>query len=83
MNAAEELQRALVRLAAAGGRPRCGDWSETSPWLADDPRLRELAAKWCAGCPVIVECDAAAVENKERFGVWGGRDRTKRERKGN
>jgi len=34
------------------------------------------AASWCVGCSVLTECGAAADEHCERFGVFGGRDRT-------
>lgn len=78
MTATEELTMALVKLASEGRRPACGDWRENNPWLSDDPRLRAMAARWCRGCPVLELCGAAAVERKERFGVWGGRDRTPR-----
>jgi WhiB family redox-sensing transcriptional regulator len=30
------------------------------------------AKKLCAGCPVRQECLEYALENGERFGVWGG-----------
>lgn len=76
------LTMALVKLASEGARPRCGDWTENNPWLSEDARLRGMAARWCAGCVVLAECDAAAVENRERFGVWGGRDRTPRRKGG-
>lgn len=62
MTAAEQLTRALVELATQGRRPRCGE-----------PGGHEL---WCTGCPVLVECGAAADEHDERFGVFGGTDRT-------
>lgn len=26
----------------------------------------------CARCPVVADCLASAMENNERFGVWGG-----------
>lgn len=26
----------------------------------------------CTGCPVVAECGQYALENDERFGVWGG-----------
>lgn len=26
----------------------------------------------CATCPVTVECRTYAIENRERFGIWGG-----------
>lgn len=72
------LTAALVKAAAQGIRPRCGDWRDNNPWLSDDARLRLIAARWCGDCPLIVECGAAAKENKESFGVWGGKDRTRR-----
>ncbi len=45
-------------------------------WLSDDPDLHAAAAKACKDCPVIKLCRAAAADSRERFGVWGGRDRT-------
>ncbi len=45
-------------------------------WLSDDASDRAQAASWCVGCPVLVECGAAADEHGERFGTWGGTDRT-------
>jgi hypothetical protein len=32
----------------------------------------------CEGCPVIMECWSAAVARDERWGVWGGVDRSPR-----
>ena len=74
--AAEALTRALVDLAAHGRRPRCGEPGGHELWCSDDPTDRALAARWCAGCAVLVECAAAADEHGERFGVFGGTDRT-------
>lgn len=74
----QALTDALLRMADDGQRPRCGDWNEDNPWLADDPGLRAMAARWCEGCPVLAECDQAAKEMKASHGVWGGRDVTKR-----
>ena len=76
MTAAEALTRALVSLAAHGRRPRCGEPGGHELWLSDDATERAQAATWCAGCPVLVECAAAADEHDERFGVFGGVDRT-------
>ncbi len=50
-------------------------------WLSDDATDRALAARWCTGCAVLTECGAAADEHDERFGAWGGRDRTAATRK--
>lgn len=38
----------------------------------------ELALKICERCPVTSECLEAALENDERFGVWGGTTETYR-----
>lgn len=76
MTAAEQLTRALVSLATEGRRPRCGEAGSHEMWLSDDATDRAQAASWCVGCPVLVECGAAADEHGERFGVFGGRDRT-------
>ncbi len=75
--AAERLTRALVDLADHGRRPRCGEPGGHEMWLSDDATERALAARWCTGCEVLTECGAAADENDEKFGVFGGRDRTR------
>ena len=77
----QTLTAALLKMADNGERPRCGDWNDNNPWVSDDPRLRAMAARWCAGCPILGECAQAAQEMKATFGVWAGRDRTQRERK--
>ncbi len=76
MTAAEQLTRRLVDLATEGRRPRCGEAGSHGLWLSDDATDRAQAATWCAGCPVMAECGAAADEHDERFGVFGGTDRT-------
>ena len=78
----EDLTAALVKLATEGQRPRCGDAETHDFWTSDDQGERELAATWCAGCPILRQCAAAG--ESESHGVWGGVDvslmRTKRER---
>ena len=54
--------------------PCAGPWDGDSPWLSDDPDERRWAARLCAGCPAITECYEAG--ELEKFGVWGGVDRT-------
>jgi hypothetical protein len=76
MTAAEQLTRALVDLATEGRRPRCGEPGGHELWCSDDAADRAQAARWCTGCPVLDECGAAADEHDERFGVFGGVDRT-------
>jgi len=63
-------------MASAGGRPPCGEWGNHAVWLSEDAQLRTLAVRWCQPCPLLDLCDAAATEDREAFGVWGGRDRT-------
>lgn len=72
--AAERLTQALIRLTEAGIRPRCGEPGADELWLSEDAEDRAQAARWCAGCPVLAECAAAAGELKACFGVWAGRD---------
>lgn len=74
--AQQHLTAALVRLASEGRCPPCGSWRESNPWVSDEPQERAQAALWCRGCPVLLECGEAADEMGERFGVWGGIDRT-------
>jgi len=76
MTAAERLTRRLVDLAAHGERPRCGEPGGHELWCSDDATDRAQAASWCAGCAVLVECGGAADEHDEKFGVFGGVDRT-------
>lgn len=38
----------------------------------------DRAKEVCADCPVTVECLTYALEQDERFGVWGGRDENER-----
>ncbi len=78
MTPVDLLTRALVDLATKGQRPRCGDPATHDYWTSDQQAEREQAACWCAGCPVLDECHAAAAANGERFGVWAGVDRTMR-----
>lgn len=63
-------------------------------WMADgvcaqtDPELffpdkggaTKEAKRVCGGCPVKGECLAFALENQERFGVWGGLSERERRR---
>ena len=76
MTAAEQLSLALAELATQGRRPRCGEPGGHEMWLSDDATDRAQAASWCAGCAVLTECGAAADEHDEKFGVFGGVDRT-------
>jgi WhiB family redox-sensing transcriptional regulator len=37
-----------------------------------DTAAEEKALAVCAGCPVLAQCYAWAVDNGERWGIWGG-----------
>lgn len=43
-------------------------------WYSTDLAVRESAILICAGCPVQALCLSQALENRERYGVWGGVD---------
>jgi hypothetical protein len=74
----EALTRALLNLKARGLRAHCQDSDVGGWWLSEDEDERARAARRCGGCPVFAECGEAARVRNERFGVWGGRDRTRR-----
>lgn len=74
------LVGALVGLADRGRVPRCAERVGSGLWLSECPEERETAAAWCAGCVVLAECAAAARAYRVNFGVWGGRDHTRRGR---
>jgi hypothetical protein len=76
--AAERLTQALINLAATGLRTHCSDPTLSQLWTSDHEGERAEAARLCIGCPVIIECGAAADARDERFSVWAGRDRTHR-----
>ena len=57
---AQELDAMLLRLAAQGVRPRCGEPAAHAVFLSDVAEERAVAATWCAGCPVLDECGAAS-----------------------
>jgi hypothetical protein len=44
----------------------------TSLFFTERGESTREAKAVCAGCPVRAECMAFAVDNAERFGVWGG-----------
>jgi hypothetical protein len=75
--ASRRFTRALVDLAANGLRTHCSDPVTSELWLSEVEAERAEAARLCRGCPVVAPCGEAAVARGERFGVWGGRDRTR------
>ena len=75
-----DLRHALDHLENRGLTTPC-QREHGDRWISEDPDEREWAAHCCRTCPVLRECAKAADENKERFGVWAGRDRTPTQRK--
>lgn len=47
-------------------------WSDGDDWFSPHELVRRGAARLCGGCPVRMECLAAAVVRDEQHGVWGG-----------
>jgi WhiB family transcriptional regulator, redox-sensing transcriptional regulator len=65
-----------------------GDWREDALCAETDPEAffpekggstRE-AKRVCSGCSVRAECLESALENDERFGIWGGLSERERRR---
>jgi hypothetical protein len=74
VTASERFTLALVNLAARGERTHCSDAGTSTLWVSDFEAERAQPARLCVGCPVIVECGAAADELGEKWYVWGGKD---------
>jgi len=70
------LLRALLELDGEGQHPVCEDSPEQ--WFSSSPAERATAAEACAFCPCLAACAAYANTAGEKFGVWGGTDRTDR-----
>lgn len=76
MTAHEDLRDALAALLDSGDRPPCC-WPDVGPWwLSESASDRARAVEHCHGCAILDPCHAAAESTRERFGVYGGRDRT-------
>jgi len=66
-----------------------GDWRDDALCLGEDIRLffpersqtqAATAKSMCARCVVRPECLDEAIDNGERFGIWGGMDQEERRR---
>lgn len=57
----------------------CGEEPVRTFFLIKDERYKpgrfDRAFEICAECPVLRECDDYATRTKEKWGVWGGKDR--------
>ncbi|WP_336922377.1 WhiB family transcriptional regulator [Aquipuribacter sp. SD81] len=56
-------------------RPPC-QGTDADLWTSEDHEDRQQAAEACGYCPHTAACHEYAATNRERAGVWGGRDRT-------
>jgi Transcription factor WhiB len=74
----EPFTRSLVDLADQGLRTLCSDPASHHLWLSAEVTERRIAVELCRGRPVIRPCAATAEARRERFGVWGGVDRSPR-----
>ncbi len=68
----QRLADALVQAAEARQSVPCAGRLE---WVSDELPKRRWASLECAPCPVLDTCREAG--QKERSGVWGGRDQTR------
>lgn len=67
------LRNALDRMADQGKSAVCT--TRPDQWSQDAPQhARKDAAEACTFCPARNACGAFADANRERSGVWGGRD---------
>lgn len=73
-NNRDDLARALLDLDAARTPTPCQRPFAWRRFLSDDRDTRAAAALECPGCPILDLCADAG--QSERFGVWGGRDRS-------
>ena len=55
-----------------------GSGCPTTYWTSDQPSERERAAKECARCPVVTQCQAYRMRHPDEWGIYGGLDRQRR-----
>jgi hypothetical protein len=76
LQATDRLTRALLDAAARGERTHCSDPATHHLWLSDHDSERATAVMLCDHCPVLTVCRDTAEQRDERWGVWGGVDRS-------
>lgn len=50
----------------------CAQIGDPDLWFPEKGGSNADAKRVCAACPVRVECAQMAIDNGEKFGVWGG-----------
>lgn len=73
----DQLAHAVADLADQNRSTPC-QGEDGALWLSETTDDRLEAARRCAPCPLLDICDTTARVARERWGVWGGRDRTPR-----
>ena len=73
------LIAAIMRRTPRLDRPACLDY-DPDLWFADGGAELAAARSICGSCPAIDSCRNAAESASEEWGVWAGKDRTKRHR---
>ena len=76
-----KIQEQTKRLGLQILKPTLEDWSYKAACRGGDPKIffpdsladTEAAEAICKGCPVQVPCGEFAVQNGEKYGVWGGK----------
>ena len=74
--ATDRLTGALLAMAARGERTHCSDPAIHYLWLSEHDNERVVAVMLCDHCPVLQVCRDTAEQRDERWGVWGGKDRS-------
>jgi hypothetical protein len=74
----DQLTLALLGLAAKGERTHCSDPITHHLWLSESESERAIAVTLCDHWPVLSVCRDTAEQRDERWGVWGGVDRSVR-----
>ena len=50
----------------------CQTHEDPDMWFSESPYKEAAAVRLCGQCPIRAVCAAEAINNEERFGVWGG-----------
>lgn len=68
--------KTVVRLEAPEGWVPVQSPCQTNPdlWFSDNKEDKLEAKLTCMSCPLKVDCKRTAIDNREKFGVWGGTD---------
>jgi hypothetical protein len=74
----DTLTLALLGLAERGERTHCSDPTSHHLWLSERDAERATAVMLCDHCPILTVCRDTAEQRQETWGVWGGKDFSRR-----